>query len=78
LRVWRPARAGAFAIFGLGVCTAPGDGMIDHAAVSRELRGYSGWAVSEAEQDPKTAPALTYARKGIAHLEAALAAVGLK
>jgi len=49
----------------------------DYAAVFRELRGYSGWVVLEAEQDPKKAPALPYARKGIAHLEAALAAAGL-
>jgi myo-inosose-2 dehydratase len=61
----------------LGVYTVPGDGMIDYAAVFRELRNYSGWVVLEAEQDPKKAPALPYARKGIAHLKAALAAAGL-
>ena len=43
--------------------------MIDYAAVFRELKGYSGWVVLEAEQDPKKAPALPYARKGIAHLK---------
>ena len=51
----------------LGVYTAPGDGMIDYAAVFRELKGYSGWVVLEAEQDPKKAPALAYAKKGVAH-----------
>jgi inosose dehydratase len=61
----------------LGVYTVPGDGMIDYIAVFRELQGYSGWVVLEAEQDPKKAPALPYARNGVAHLKAALAAAGL-
>ena len=61
----------------LGVYTVPGDGMIDYAAVFRELKGYSGWVVLEAEQDPKKAPALPYAQKGVAHLRQALAAAGL-
>ncbi len=61
----------------LGVYTVPGDGMIDYAAVFRELKGYSGWVVLEAEQDPKKAPSLAYARKGIAHLKAKLAEAGL-
>ena len=61
----------------LGVYTAPGDGMIDYAAVFKELKGYSGWVVLEAEQDPKKAPALPYAKKGVAHLRAALKEAGL-
>jgi inosose dehydratase len=61
----------------LGVYTAPGDGMVDYAAVFRELKGYSGWVVQEAEQDPKKAPALAYAKQGIAHLKAKLAEAGL-
>ncbi|HXT08714.1 MAG TPA: myo-inosose-2 dehydratase [Roseiarcus sp.] len=61
----------------LGVYTAPGDGMVDYGAVFRELRGYSGWVVLEAEQDPKKAPALAYAKNGIAHLKAKLAEAGL-
>jgi inosose dehydratase len=61
----------------LGVYTAPGDGVIDYAAVFRELKGYSGWVVLEAEQDPKKAPALPYAKKGVAHIRTALAASGL-
>ncbi len=46
----------------LGVYTVPGDGMIDFVAVFRELKGYSGWVVLEAEQDPKKAPAVPYAK----------------
>jgi inosose dehydratase len=61
----------------LGVYTVPGDGMIDFTAVFRELQGYSGWVVMEAEQDPKKAPALPYAKRGVAHLRAALSASGL-
>lgn len=61
----------------LGVYTVPGDGMVDYAAVFRALPGYSGWVVVEAEQDPKKAHPLTYARKGVAHLRAALKEAGL-
>jgi inosose dehydratase len=61
----------------LGVYTVPGDGMIDYAAVFKELPGYSGWVVLEAEQDPKKAPALPYAKKGVAYIRAALKQAGL-
>jgi inosose dehydratase len=61
----------------LGVYTVPGDGMVDYGAVFHELKGYSGWVVLEAEQDPKKAPSLAYAKKGIAHLKAKLAEAGL-
>ena len=61
----------------LGVYTVPGDGMIDYAAVFKELPGYSGWVVLEAEQDPKKAPALPYAKRGVAHIRAALKEAGL-
>ncbi|HRK25230.1 MAG TPA: myo-inosose-2 dehydratase [Beijerinckiaceae bacterium] len=61
----------------LGTYTVPGDGAIDYPAVFRELRGYAGWVIVEAEQDPKKAPALPYAKKGVAHLRASLAAAGL-
>jgi inosose dehydratase len=61
----------------LGVYTVPGDGMVDFAAVFRELKGYSGWVIIEAEQDPKKAPTLPYAERGVAHLRAALAESGL-
>ena len=61
----------------LGVYTVPGDGMVDYPAVFRELKGYSGWVVVEAEQDPKKAHPLTYAKKGVAHLKQSLKAAGL-
>ncbi|WFU77936.1 myo-inosose-2 dehydratase [Bradyrhizobium sp. CIAT3101] len=61
----------------LGVYTVPGDGMIDYPSVFRELLGYSGWVVVEAEQDPQKAHPLTYARKGIAHLKTSLKEAGL-
>ncbi|MDA9520466.1 MocC [Bradyrhizobium sp. CCBAU 11434] len=61
----------------LGVYTVPGDGMVDYPAVFRELKGYSGWIVVEAEQDPQKAHPLTYAKKGVAHLKQSLMAAGL-
>jgi len=61
----------------LGVYTVPGDGMVDYPDVFRELPGYSGWIVVEAEQDPGKAHPLTYARKGIAHLKQSLQEAGL-
>jgi inosose dehydratase len=48
----------------LGVFTVPGDGCVDYPQVLRELVGYSGWAVVEAEQDPSKANPLTYAKLG--------------
>lgn len=49
-----------------GVFTVPGDGCIDYAAVLSPIAaaGYDGWLVVEAEQDPKKAHPLTYARLG--------------
>jgi sugar phosphate isomerase/epimerase len=61
----------------LGVYTVPGDGLIDYVAVFRALKGYSGWVVLEAEQDPKKAPALPYAKKGVAKIQSALKEAGL-
>jgi inosose dehydratase len=61
-----------------GVYTVPGDGCIDFAAVFRELPGYSGWVVIEAEQDPAKANPLQYARIGYAHLTKVLAETGLR
>ncbi|WP_320130648.1 myo-inosose-2 dehydratase [uncultured Sphaerochaeta sp.] len=48
-----------------GVFTVPGDGCIDFKPIFTELkdRGYSGWWVVEAEQDPAEANPLTYAMK---------------
>lgn len=47
-----------------GVYTVPGDGMVDYVSVFKELPGYSGWVVVEAEQDPKKAEPAKYARLG--------------
>ena len=61
----------------LGVYTVPGDGMVDYAAVFKALGAYSGWVIVEAEQDPRKADPLTYAKKGVAHLNAKLKEAGL-
>ncbi len=61
----------------LGVYTVPGDGCVDYAAVFQELKGYSGWVIVEAEQDPRKAPSLEYAMRGVSHLRAKLAEAGL-
>lgn len=61
-----------------GVYTVPGDGMVDFVSVFRELPGYAGWVVVEAEQDPAKAHPLSYARKGYAHLVETLRAAGLR
>jgi inosose dehydratase len=49
-----------------GVFTVPGDGGIDFEPVFAELRevAYAGWLVVEAEQDPRVATPLDYARRG--------------
>ena len=60
-----------------GVFTVPGDGSVDFRAVLSQLRGYQGWLVVEAEQDPDRAHPLTYARLGHANLEQAARAAGL-
>jgi inosose dehydratase len=60
-----------------GVYTVPGDGCIDFAAVLRELPGYAGWIVVEAEQDPIKAPPARYAALGAANLRVAMTAAGL-
>jgi inosose dehydratase len=60
-----------------GVFTVPGDGCVDYPAVLRELPGYSGWAVVEAEQDPDKAHPLTYARMGYRNLRRHLGDAGL-
>jgi inosose dehydratase len=52
-----------------GVYTVPGDGMVDYLPVLRELAGYSGWAVVEAEQDPKKADPRKYAKLGRDNLQ---------
>ncbi|WP_144880340.1 myo-inosose-2 dehydratase [Gluconacetobacter diazotrophicus] len=60
-----------------GVFTVPGDGEIDFPAVFRNLPGYDGWVVIEAEQDPARANPLTYARMGRNYLARTLHDAGL-
>jgi inosose dehydratase len=60
-----------------GVYTVPGDGVVDFTAVLRELPGYAGWMVVEAEQDPKKAHPLAYARMGHDNLVRFVRAAGL-
>jgi inosose dehydratase len=61
-----------------GVFTVPGDGMIDFKAVAALLAEikYEGWVVVEAEQDPKKANPLKYARIGHEALSEALTEAG--
>jgi inosose dehydratase len=61
-----------------GVFTVPGDGFIDYGAFARVLAGigYRGWAVVEAEQDPKKAPPFEYSKKGRDHLAKAFKDAG--
>lgn len=53
-----------------GIFTVPGDGAVDFEALFRPLaaRGYAGWLVVEAEQDPARAHPLTYATMGYRNL----------
>ena len=60
-----------------GVYTVPGDGLIDYVRVLKELQGYSGWIVVEAEQDPKKAEPATYAKLGHANLSRFVKEAGL-
>ena len=61
-----------------GVFTVPGDGCIAFAPLLRRLReaDYAGWLVVEAEQDPRKAHPLTYARLGYRNLRAIAIAAG--
>lgn len=60
-----------------GVFTVPGDGMVDFLAVLRELPGYDGWLVVEAEQDPEKANPLRYATMGRENLARAARDAGV-
>lgn len=60
-----------------GVFTVPGDGCVDFAGVLKELPGYAGWLVVEAEQDPEKANPLAYAKLGHANLTRFAAGAGL-
>jgi inosose dehydratase/3D-(3,5/4)-trihydroxycyclohexane-1,2-dione acylhydrolase (decyclizing) len=60
-----------------GVFTVPGDGAVNFPAVLAMLPGYDGWMVVEAEQDPKQANPLDYARMGHKNLAAYARSAGL-
>jgi len=55
-----------------GVFTVPGDGGIDYKPIFEVLEraDYAGWMVVEAEQDPKKAPPLEYAKRARAYIKA--------
>jgi inosose dehydratase len=61
-----------------GIFTVPGDGMLDYRGLLAPLaeRGYEGWLVVEAEQDPAKAEPLTYATMGCRNLDRAARAAG--
>ena len=61
-----------------GIFTVPGDGCIDFPPLLQRLceAGYAGWLVVEAEQDPRQAHPLTYARLGYRNLSAMAAEAG--
>ena len=63
-----------------GIFTVPGDGCIDFLPLLRMLhdRGYQGWLVVEAEQDPAKAHPLTFAKMGYANLQRLAVAAGFK
>jgi inosose dehydratase len=58
----------------------PGDGCIAFPPLLTQLQahGYTGWLVVEAEQDPRIAHPLTYARMGYNNLFAMAKAAGLQ
>ncbi|WP_027086574.1 myo-inosose-2 dehydratase [Cohnella panacarvi] len=53
-----------------GLFTVPGDGCIDFGPIMRELdeRGYDGWIILEAEQNPAVADPVEYAQKAKQYL----------
>lgn len=61
-----------------GAFTVPGDGSLDFGETVKRLadKGYEGWFVVEAEQDPAKAPPLEYARIGNRTLVSALETAG--
>lgn len=61
-----------------GVYTVPGDGNLDFEAIVKALadKGYEGWFVVEAEQDPKISPPLEMAKVGHRELLRVMAAAG--
>lgn len=63
-----------------GIFTVPGDGCIAFPPLLRTLRDadYAGWLVVEAEQDPRKAHPLTYARLGYGNLHAMAVRAGFE
>lgn len=61
-----------------GAFTVPGDGSLDFLAIVKALagKGYQGWFVVEAEQDPVANPPLEMARAGHRELVRVMAAAG--
>lgn len=61
-----------------GVFTVPGDGSLDFEAIVTALagKGYEGWFVVEAEQDPVAHPPLEMARTGHKELMRVMQAAG--
>lgn len=61
-----------------GVFTVPGDGSLDFEAIVKALaaKGYEGWFVVEAEQNPKANPPLDMARVGHKELMRVMDAAG--
>ena len=61
-----------------GAFTVPGDGSLDFEAIVTALaaKGYEGWFVVEAEQDPEANPPLEMAQKGHRELLRVMAAAG--
>lgn len=61
-----------------GIFTVPGDGCIDFLPLLTGLHeaGYEGWLVVEAEQDPRKANPLSYAKNGYKYLLATAQAAG--
>jgi inosose dehydratase len=53
-----------------GIFTVPGDGSTDYPSILKILadNNYAGWLVVEAEQDPRKAHPLTYAKMGFSSL----------
>ena len=61
-----------------GAFTVPGDGSLDFEAIVKALagKGYEGWFVVDAEQDPKVSPPLEMAIKGHKELMRVMGAAG--
>jgi len=63
-----------------GAFTVPGDGALDFSRLLAALdrRGYRGWLVVEAPQDPAVAPGHAFAEKGFRHLVELLGRLGAR